>query len=397
MESRSSRTHVKRGARGAREKRFLCGSLRVSALSSFSVSSSARRRCPSARGPRRWRGAQPSGCRRCSAKPIDWRPRSARCSAICASSRSSGRSRREELKRVDADAAKVQAELDADERADGRAAGVGDAPNGPSCSSGSSRSTSSARRAICGLLLSTPGSAPARPGDAHGRRARQARSRSRRDARADARGAEEGRARRSRRARAELATRCAPTAEKAQAAAQRAAQAQDRPHPRHRQAARPERAAVRRAAGGAAETAGDAARSRDRRGRQPKPPAAVAPVPRRARLAGRGHRQPPVRPRRRPSNGIEIAAAEGADARRHPRRHRRVCGTVCRIRESGHRRPRSADLQLVWRFARHRRQEGRPDRARPAGRHGRADPVGLGRHLLRASRRRSARSILYNG
>ena len=42
-------------------------------------------------------------------------------------------------------------------------------------------------------------------------------------------------------------------------------------------------------------------------------------------------------------------------------------------------------------------QERRPDRARPGGRHRRPDPVRPGRALLRASRRRSARSIPYNG
>ena len=46
------------------------------------------------RGPRRSRGAPPSGFRRCSARRTAWRPRSAPCSAICESSRSNGKSRR---------------------------------------------------------------------------------------------------------------------------------------------------------------------------------------------------------------------------------------------------------------------------------------------------------------
>ena len=130
----------------------------------------------------------------------------------------------EELKRVDADAAQVQAELDADSaRMDG-AAGVGDAPSARSCARGSSRSTSSARPAICACCSRRPTS-----GASARRRERSPRSPSSiaiasprtqttlAELKNDAPGARRRAARSSRRS--------APAPQNAQAAAQRAAQA----------------------------------------------------------------------------------------------------------------------------------------------------------------------------
>ena len=163
---------------------------------------------------------------------------------------------------------------------------------------------------------------------------------------------------------------------------------QDRSHPRHRQAARSERAAVGRAAGRAAEAAGDAARSRDGRVRRPKPSCRSG----RSAATSNGRWPDPssggsdaVR-RRTASKSPRSKAPAPSPSTTAPSRLRD------RLPDSGiwsssitAARP-SVFTAICWRSA--SRKE--PGSSTASARHGRADPVGLGRHLLRAPRRRSA-------
>ena len=134
--------------------------------------------------------------------------------------------------------------------------------------------------------------------------------------RADARGADDGARRRSQARARGAATRCERKAQRRAAPRSSAPSRRGRAWSRHRHAARPQRAADRRAAGRPAEAAGDAGAARRRapgRGRDP----AAAAVPGRAALAGRRGPVGPVRPAAAGAagppvrNGIEISLPEG--------------------------------------------------------------------------------------
>ena len=194
------------------------------------------------------------------------------------------------------------------------------------------RGASGAVRAAHGNLQARPGPisasaaldarrAPARPGDADGRRDGQARSRPHRLAPAHARESQVH-ARDARAARPSARDASSGCREGGDGGAARRTGAQ-RPHPRYRSETRSERPAGRRTAGRAAEAAGDAARPgrRVHAGRVAR--AAAAPVPRRPRLAGGRHGAASVRagrPRRtasrsRPPKGPTLAPSTTASSR----------------------------------------------------------------------------------
>ena len=105
--------------------------------------------------------------------------------------------------------------------------------------------------------------------------------------------------------------------------------------------------------------------------------------------------RPPAGRRRRPT--ASRSRRPKARRPRHPRRRRRVCGHFCRIRQPGDPGSRIADLQPVRGSARHRRQEGRAGRARPAGRHRRADARRARPGCISSFASTVSRSIPYNG
>ena len=343
-------------------------------------------------------GRSPAGAAARSRPPR--RPRSARCSATCASSRSSARSRPRSSSSSTRTPTRSRPSSPTTTARDGRARGVGDAAERPELQARLVEIYKLGQARYLRLLLSTPDLR--RIGQASRIVAALAKlDRDRIAAHAaDARRAEGERARRSKDAQAQLAAasrrrRAGPGRRAARRAGAR------RPHPRHRQAARSERAALRRAAGRPAEAAGDAARSgRPRAPARSGPALPLAPVPRRSRLAGgrHGHAAGSAAGRRRHVvNGIEIAAAEGAAALAI---HDGVVafadtfagfGNLVIVDHGSQTFSLYGDLLDIA-----VKKGARVERGQ-AGRHRRPDARRAGRAVLRAARRRSARSIPYNG
>ena len=253
---------------------------------------------PTARGPRRSRGARPSGCRRCSAKPTGSRPgadaprRSAQAGARAPDQgrgAEAGRRRgREHPGRAGRDGTRRSKRSQATE--DSRAR--------PELRRGWSRSTSSARRATCACCCPRPTSAAS-----DRRRARSPRSRKldrdrvaahqrtldelEADAR-DARGAQRTRGR-----------RCAADAEQAQIARRSAPRRRRRDLIRDIDRRRDLNAQLAGELQAAQQKLQATLRDLATGAPVPSPRRCPSAVPRRSRLAGAGQRPPPLR-RQRP-------------------------------------------------------------------------------------------------
>ena len=214
---------------------------------------------------------------------------------------------------------------------------------------------------------------PSRAGGAHGRRARQARSRSRRRASEDARRADRDARRRSRSGSRSLETLRAEARQRQRRSGARGAGAQ-----RRRFATSIASAISTRSSPASCRARSRSCRRRFARWPRGSPAAEPASLPLKTfrgdldwPVAGTGSAPlRSARDRRRPDLERHRDRRDRGRARHgRSRRRRRLCRRLHRVRQPGHRRSRRAGLQPLRQSARYWREKGGSGRGRPAARH----------------------------